>query len=428
MNVLVIGNGGREHALAWKLSQSRDADQIFVAPGNGGTAALGTNLPISDSDIPALIAAAREHDIGMTVVGPEAPLAAGLVDAFEAADLPVFGPSKAAARIESSKAWAKEFMGRHGIPTATHRTITSLDEADSFLSTVCTGPVAVKADGLAAGKGVVMAADKVEAILAAKAMLDGQFGDSGSSVVIEEAMTGPEVSVFAFVDGETVSAEVAACDYKRVGDGDTGLNTGGMGAYTPPEFWTPDLATEIRGKILEPAARGMASEGSPFKGILYAGLMVTPTGPKVVEFNCRLGDPDGSLVLPRLESDLLDVCVAVSEGRLAGTDVSWSDSAYVSVVMASGGYPGGYETGKVISGVDLAGPGALIFHAGTALSEDGELTTAGGRVLAAVAGGANVAEARRGAYAAVGKIGFEDAIYRSDIGERAATSAASIGG
>ncbi|MCH8222507.1 MAG: phosphoribosylamine--glycine ligase [Chloroflexi bacterium] len=429
MNVLVIGNGGREHALAWKLSQSRDTEKIYAAPGNGGTASLGANLPINDLDIPALLSAAREHAIGMTVVGPEAPLAAGIVDAFEAEGLPIFGPSKAAARIESSKAWAKEFMARHGIPTAAHRAVTSLDEADAYLSTVCTGPVAVKADGLAAGKGVVMAADKAEAILAVKSMLDGRFGESGSTVVLEEALTGLEVSVFAFVDGPTVSAEVAACDYKRVGDGDTGPNTGGMGAYTPPEFWTPELALGIRENILEPAARGMAAEGCPFKGILYAGLMITPTGPpKVIEFNCRLGDPDGSLVLPRLESDLLDICVAVSEGRLADTVVSWSNSSYVSVVMASGGYPGSYETGKTISGVDDAGPGVLIFHAGTNLSGDGKLVTSGGRVLAAVASGANAAEARRGAYAAVEKISFEDAIYRRDIGKRAATSAASIGG
>ncbi len=429
MNVLIIGSGGREHALAWKLAQSRDIGKIYAAPGNGGTAALGANLPISDLDIPALAMAAREHEIGMTVVGPEAPLAAGIVDAFEAEGLPIFGPSRAAARIESSKAWAKEFMGRHGIPTAAHRTVTSLDEADAYLSTVCTGPVAVKADGLAAGKGVVMPAGKAEAIAAVKSMLDGQFGESGSTVVIEEALTGPEVSVFAFVDGPTVSAEVAACDYKRVGDGDTGLNTGGMGAYTPPEFWTPELALGIRENILEPAARGMASEGCSFKGILYAGLMITPTGPpKVIEFNCRLGDPDGSLVLPRLDSDLLEICVAVSEGRLADTAVSWADSSYVSVVMASGGYPGSYETGKTILGVDDAGAGALVFHAGTTLADGGELVTSGGRVLAAVAGGANAAEARRGAYAAVEKISFEDAIYRSDIGERAAISAASIGG
>ncbi len=429
MNVLVIGNGGREHALAWKLSQSAKTEKIYAAPGNGGTAALGTNLPISDLDIPALLSAAREHEIGMTVVGPEAPLAAGVVDAFEAEGLPIFGPSRAAARIESSKAWAKEFMDRHNIPTGAHRTVTSLDEADAYLSTVCNGPLAVKADGLAAGKGVVMAADKAEAILAVKSMLDGQFGKAGSTVVIEEALTGPEVSVFAFVDGPTVSAEVAACDYKRVGDGDTGLNTGGMGAYTPPEFWTPELARRIRESILEPAARGMIAEGCPFKGILYAGLMITPTGPpKVIEFNCRLGDPDGSLVLPRLESDLLDICVAVSEGRLADTPVSWSDSSYVSVVMASGGYPGSYETGRMISGIDDAGPGALIFHAGTTLTDGGELVTSGGRVLAAVAGGANAAEARCSAYAAIEKISFEDAVYRRDIGERAATSAASIGG
>ena len=418
MNVMVVGNGGREHALVWKLSQSRRADKIFAAPGNGGTTALATNLPISDSDIPALIAAAREHAIDLTIVGPEAPLAAGLVDAFNEAGLKAFGPTAAAARIESSKVWSKDLMAKYGIPTADYKRVDNADEAFAYLSSRANGPVAVKADGLAAGKGVIMAADHVEAMQAAISMFEGQFGDAGSSVVLEEVLIGPEVSIFAFVDGAHVSTEVSACDYKRIGDGDTGLNTGGMGAYTPPEFWDDELATTVRTTIMERAAAAMVAEGCPFTGILYGGVMVTAQGPKVIEFNCRLGDPDGALVLPRLESDLLETCLAAAEGRLDHHDVSWSDKSYVSVVMASGGYPEKYETGKLIEGVDSANNVALVFHAGTKPTDDGTVT-AGGRVLAVAAGGSNISEARASAYKAVEKISFEGAVYRTDIAKRA---------
>ncbi|NQW18470.1 MAG: phosphoribosylamine--glycine ligase [Chloroflexi bacterium] len=419
MNVMVVGSGGREHALVWKLSQSRRAEKIFAAPGNGGTADLATNLPISDMDIPALVAAAREHSIDLTIVGPEAPLAAGLVDAFTEAGLMAFGPTAAAARIESSKVWSKDLMAKYGIPTADYRRVENLDEADAFLSTRCTGPVAVKADGLAAGKGVIMAADKAEAILAAKSMFDGRFGDAGRSVVLEEALVGPEVSVFAFVDGAHVSSEVSACDYKRIGDGDIGPNTGGMGAYTPPEFWNDELADTIRTTVMERAAAAMVAEGCPFRGVLYGGVMLTEQGPKVIEFNCRFGDPDGTLVLPRLDSDLLEICLATAEGRLEDQDVSWSDNSYVSVVMASGGYPLEYETGKLIEGVDSANNSALIFHAGTKLTDDG-LITAGGRVLEVAVGGSSISEARANAYRAIEKISFDGAVYRTDIAERAA--------
>ena len=416
---MVVGNGGREHALVWKLSQSRRTEKIFAAPGNGGTAALATNLPISDTDIPALVAAAQEHQIDLTVVGPEAPLAAGLVDAFTEAGLKAFGPTAAAARIESSKVWSKDLMAKYGIPTADYKRVDNADEAFAYLSTRPDGPVAVKADGLAAGKGVIMAADHAEAIHAAISMFEGQFGDAGRSVVLEEVLVGPEVSIFAFVDGAHVSTEVSACDYKRIGDGDTGLNTGGMGAYTPPEFWDDELAATIRTTIMEPAASAMVAEGCPFTGILYGGVMVTAQGPKVIEFNSRLGDPDGSLVLPRLESDLLETCLAAVEGRLDQHPVSWSDNSYISVVMASGGYPEKYETGRLIEGVDNANSSALVFHAGTKLTDEGTVT-AGGRVLAVAAGGANISEARASAYRAVEKISFEGAVYRTDIAERAA--------
>ena len=419
MNVMVVGSGGREHALVWKLSQSRRTEKIYAAPGNGGTAALATNLPISDTDIPALVAAAEEHAIDLTIVGPEAPLAAGLVDAFTEAGLKAFGPTAAAARIESSKVWSKNLMTKYGIPTADYQRVDNPEEAMAYLSRLPDGPVAVKADGLAAGKGVIMAADHAEAIHAAISMFEGQFGDAGRSVVLEEVLQGPEVSVFAFVDGEHVSAQVSACDYKRIGDGDTGLNTGGMGAYTPPEFWDDELAETVRTTIMERAATAMIAEGCPFTGVLYGGVMVTAQGPKVIEFNCRFGDPDGSLVLPRLESDLLEICLAAVEGRLGEHPVSWSDRSYVSVVMASGGYPEKYETGKIISGVDSANSSALVFHAGTKITDEGTVT-AGGRVLAVAASGTNIREARASAYRAVEKISFEGAVYRTDIAERAA--------
>lgn len=428
VNVLVVGGGGREHALAWKLSRSRIISRLFIAPGNAGTAQVGTNLSIRDTDIAGLTAAAQERDIGLTIVGPEAPLAAGIVDTFAAEGLRAFGPTRAAAQIESSKVWAKAFMARHGIPTAASCAVASLAEADSFLSTMCEGPVVVKADGLAAGKGVIMASSRAEAILATRSMLDGAFGDAGRRVVIEETLYGPEVSVFAFVDGATVSAEVAACDYKRIGDGDEGPNTGGMGAYTPPEFWTAGLAEQVRSEILLPAAQGMAQEGVPFRGFLYGGLMITKDGPEVIEFNCRMGDPEGGVVLPRLESDLLEVCLAVVEGRLSEIEVAWADETWVSVVMASGGYPDAYETGKQIEGLEAAAQSALIFHAGTAREESGRVVTSGGRVLAAVAGGSDVAQARRRAYDAVAKISFEGASYRSDIAMRAEGAVAPAGG
>lgn len=420
MNVLVVGSGGREHVLAWKLSQARGVSRLFAAPGNAGTAGIATNLPVKDTDLDGLVAAVQTNGIDLTIVGPEAPLAAGLVDRFHEEGLLVFGPTRAAARIESSKAWAKAFMDRHHIPTAASRTIQSLDDAEAFLSTRCEGPVVVKADGLAAGKGVVMAGSKPEAILSVKRMLDGQFGDAGNQVVLEERLEGVEVSVFAFIDGETVSEEAAACDYKRIGDGDQGPNTGGMGAYSPPEFWTAELARRVRNEILVPTARGLCAEGAPFQGVLYAGLMVTSTGPKVIEFNCRLGDPETAVVLPRLQTDLLKVCRAVAEGTLDRVAVSWSDRHYVSVVLASAGYPGSYDVGKEVRGLETANARALVFHAGTGFDVEGEVVTKGGRVFQVVAGGESTAAAREAAYGAVAAISFDGMIYRRDIAARAA--------
>ncbi|MBM3957161.1 MAG: phosphoribosylamine--glycine ligase, partial [Gemmatimonadetes bacterium] len=401
--------------------QSPLLKRLYVAPGNGGTAAIATNLPIDAEDIPALVTAARRHDIGLTVVGPEAPLAAGIVDAFQTEGLPVFGPTRAAARIEASKVWAKGLMRRHGIPTARAEAFDSIASAHAYIDSLPLGGAVVKADGLAAGKGVVLAATKEDAKAAAEAMLSGRaFGQAGKRIVVEERLDGPEVSVFALVDGEAVSPEIAACDYKRALDGDRGPNTGGMGAYSPPEhaLWNLDLAALVRRRILQATASAMASEGCPFRGVLYAGLMLTDDGPKVLEYNCRFGDPEAQVTLPRLESDLLEACLAVAQGRLAGLHLSWGGRPRVAVVMASGGYPGTYTTGHPIAGLEAATRRGLVFHAGT--RHDGHCTlTLGGRVLAAVGEGDDIAAARAAAYTAVKQISFEGAVFRTDIAARA---------
>ena len=421
MNVLVVGNGGREHTIAWKLAQSPRLGRLFVAPGNGGTAALGTNLPMGAEDVLALLAAAKEHDVDLTVVGPEAPLAAGIVDAFAAEGLPIFGPTQAAARIESSKVWAKDLMRRHSIPTGRARSFDSIDEARDYIDSLPEGEAVLKADGLAAGKGVILTATKDEAKATAEAILSGgAFGDAGKRILVEERLSGPEVSVFALVDGETVSAEIAACDYKRALDGDRGLNTGGMGAYSPPEpaLWNDELASIVRRQIMEATAAAMVEEGCPYQGVLYAGLMLTVDGPKVIEFNCRFGDPEAQVTLPRLESDLLELCLAAAQGRLAETQVSWGGAPMVAVVMASGGYPGSYETGRPIAGLHQAAEKGLVFHAGTRV-DNGQTLTSGGRVLAAVGEGKDMAAARHAAYAAVAQISFDGAEFRTDIAARA---------
>jgi phosphoribosylamine--glycine ligase len=420
VDVLVIGSGGREHALAWKLRQSERVGRLYAAPGNAGTAELGENLSVRDTDIPGILSAVRTRDIGLTVVGPEGPLAAGVVDALKAEGRAVFGPTQAAARIESSKAWAKLLMSRHGIPTAKAAAFRTAADAIAYIERMPAAAGAViKADGLAAGKGVIVAGTKAEAREAVAAMFSGTVPSAAiSQVLVEERLSGTEVSVFAFVDGEYVSEEVAACDYKRIGDNDTGPNTGGMGAYSPPEMWTPELARRVRAEVLERTASGMVKDGSPFTGVLYAGLMLTKDGVNVIEFNCRMGDPEGQVVLPRLRTDLFEIADACARGRLRDVRVDWSGPPHVAVVMASQGYPDKYATGFPITGLDRVGPGAIVFHAGT--RRDGErVVTNGGRVLAVAAGGKDVGEARAAAYAGVAKVSFNGGVFRRDIALRA---------
>jgi phosphoribosylamine--glycine ligase len=414
MKILVIGSGGREHALCWKLRQSPRVTELFCAPGNAGTETLGRNIAIPVEDIEALAQFAEREKIGLTVVGPDDALAAGIVDLFESRGLRIFGPTKEGARFESSKAFAKRFMERHGIPTARFGEFTESGEAHRF----CLGmsyPVVIKADGLALGKGVIIAANAEEAAKAIyRIMEQRQFGDAGRRVVIEEFLTGEECSLHALVDGTSFAMFPGAQDHKRALDGDLGLNTGGMGAYSPAPVLTPELERQAREQVLEPFVRGLAADGLTFKGLLYPGLMVTREGLKVLEFNCRFGDPETQVFLPGLKTDLLEVMEAVIDGRLADCRIEWRDEAAVCVVMASGGYPGEYARGKEIRGIEAAESEATVFQAGTKRI-DGRLVTAGGRVLGVTAMGGDVRAAREKAYAAVEKITFEGAHYRRDI-------------
>ncbi len=417
MNVLVVGGGGREHAIAWKLRQSPRVDNLFVAPGNAGTASLGTNLPITDTDLDGLIDAARRHGAGLTVVGPETSLAAGIVDCFRAEGLTIAGPSRDAARIESSKAFAKDLMRRWAIPTGAAELFSSHEEARRYVETAPL-PLVVKADGLAAGKGVVVCSTRDEALSALSDCMERQvFGPAGETVLIEEFLSGPEVSVFAFTDGIHLSPLVAACDYKRIDDGDRGPNTGGMGSYSPPPFWDASLSDRVMGEIMAPAVRALAAEGCPFTGVLYGGLILTHDGPKVIEFNCRLGDPETQAVMPRLTSDLADILLATANGTVDLSAVEWSDEACVGVVMASGGYPGTYQRGYPVSGLGGLDPGVVAFHAGTRTDggPGGEVTTDGGRVVTVAALGESLEAARARAYTNVERVGFEGAHYRRDI-------------
>ena len=416
MNILVVGNGAREHAIAWKLSQSPSAGRLFVAPGNAGTHAIANNVPISAEDIPALIDFAADNAIDLTVVGPEGPLALGVVDAFTNAGLLVFGPTQAAARIESSKSFAKALMADCAVPTAASETFTDYEDARAYLD-ACPMPIVVKADGLAAGKGVTVAQTREQAYSAVhEAMIERQFGDAGDTVVIEECMEGQEVSVFAFVDGAYVSPMVAACDYKRVEDGDTGPNTGGMGSFSPPlpEYWNADMEAQVRSAIMEPVAKGLVNIGCPYRGILYLGMMLTEDGPKVVEFNCRLGDPETQVILPRLKSDLAAILHATASGELADMRIEWDRRSCVGVVIASGGYPTSYATGYPIGGIKEAGCEATVFHAGTRLDGD-TVVTDGGRVLTVSAITDTIEDARILAYENINRISFKDGFYRSDI-------------
>lgn len=422
MRVLLIGGGGREHALAWKLSQSPQVDRLWVAPGNGGTGTLPktTNVPVPAGDREGLVSLAQAEAIDLTLVGPEAPLVAGVVDRFQAAGLRIFGPTQAAAQLEGSKAFAKQFMFDHGIPTGHAAIFDDFDEAMRYLRGLDDAPV-VKASGLAAGKGVILPATKTEtAAVVRSILLDGRFGKAGETVLLEERLAGPELSVLAFCDGKTARVMPAAQDHKRLLDDDFGPNTGGMGAFAPSPLATPQLLAEVERTILQPTLNGMAAAGTPYVGVLYAGLMLTPQGPKVLEFNCRLGDPETQVILPLLASDLVEIVQACLDGRLDAVTPTWRDEAAVTVVMASRGYPDEYETGVPITHLDAAAElGCLVFQAGTQVWEDGRLLTAGGRVLSVTGLGPTLTAAAAQAYRGVEAIHFNGAQYRHDIGRKA---------
>ena len=416
MNVLVVGSGAREHTIAWKLRQSPRLTDLFVAPGNAGTGAIGSNLDIKAADIDGIVAAAKEQRIDLVVVGPEDPLSRGLVDRLAAEGIAAFGPTKAAARIESSKAFSKELMERCGMPTAVSATFDRRIEARNYIE-AHPGPIVVKADGLAAGKGVFVCDTTEEALAAVDAMMgaDALFGEAGSTVVIEERLSGREVSAHAFSDGTTVAPMPFACDYKRARDADEGPNTGGMGAYSPPVWLDEALEPYIHERITEATITAMREEGSPYAGVLYPGVMVTADGPRVLEFNCRLGDPEAQVLLPRLKSDLLEICWAVANGTLSECEIRWSTDAAVGVVIASGGYPDDYQTGYAIAGLGSLDEDVHVFHAGTVAGNDGEVLTSGGRVLTIVAQAPTLTEARSRAYSNVQRIHFTNAYYRRDI-------------
>ncbi|HFD80793.1 MAG TPA: phosphoribosylamine--glycine ligase [Gammaproteobacteria bacterium] len=422
MNLLVIGGGGREHALAWKAAQSPKVDKVWVAPGNAGTAMEPgvENVAIAAEDIDGLLRFATDEDIGLTIVGPEAPLVAGVVDRFREAGLRIFGPSAAAAELEGSKAYTKDFLARHGIPTAAYANFTDLDEASAYIR-ARGAPIVVKADGLAAGKGVILARTEDEAIAACRDMLAGNvFGEAGHRVVIEEFLTGEEASFIVMVDGEQVLPLATSQDHKARDEGDTGPNTGGMGAYSPAPVVSEALHRRIMDEVIRPTVRGMAADGRPYSGFLYAGIMITPDGtPKVLEYNVRFGDPETQPILLRLRSDLVELCEAALDGRLDQVQAEWDPRASLGVVLAAGGYPGSYRKGDVIHGLDrVQGDDVKVFHAGTAL-EDGKVVTSGGRVLCVCALGDDVAAAQARAYQAVDRISWKDMYYRRDIGHRA---------
>ena len=427
MNILVIGSGGREHALAWKLSQSPRAQRVYVAPGNGGTAldANLTNIPFNGvTDIPALLDFAVEHKVELTVVGPEAPLAAGVVDAFRARGLRIFGPTRAAAQLESSKAFAKDFMARHAIPTAEYQTFSDAALAHAYVD-VKGAPIVIKADGLAAGKGVVVAMSLAEAHEAIDFMLlDNKLGvqhnDGGARVVIEEFLAGEEASFIVMCDGTNVLPMATSQDHKRIGTGDTGPNTGGMGAYSPAPVVTPNIHARVMHEIIQPTIEGMKRDGIPFTGFLYAGLMIDAHGrAKTLEFNTRMGDPETQPILMRLKSDLVEVMLHATDGTLDRAEVDWDRHVALGVVMAAAGYPEAPRKGDAISGLPAATETARVFHAGTQRREDGILVTSGGRVLCVTALGESVRSAQAAAYEALSGIRFEGAQYRTDIGHRA---------
>ncbi|WP_191236517.1 phosphoribosylamine--glycine ligase [Cobetia marina] len=422
MKVLIIGGGGREHALAWKAAQSSRVEEVFVAPGNAGTARESklTNLAIAADDLDALVAFARDNAIELTIVGPEAPLVIGVVDRFREAGLKCFGPTAGAAQLEGSKAFTKDFLARHAIPTGDYATFAEVDAALEYLA-AHPAPIVIKADGLAAGKGVVVAMTDEEARAAVRDMLeDNAFGDAGARVVIEEFLDGEEASFIVMVDGENVLPMATSQDHKRVGEGDTGPNTGGMGAYSPAPVVTADVHQRVMDEIILPTVRGMAAEGHPYTGFLYAGLMIDAQGaPKIIEYNCRFGDPETQPIMVRLKSDLVALCLAAEDGRLDTQTCEWDSRAAVGVVLAAGGYPASYRKGDVITGFDAAeATGCKVFHAGTA-EKGGQVVTSGGRVLCVTALGDSVAAATERAYEGVDAIDWQDVLVRRDIAWRA---------
>jgi len=420
MNILLIGSGGREHALAWAIAASPLCDRLFVAPGNPGTGQIARNVALDVTDHAAVIAFCRTEDISLVVVGPEAPLVAGLADDLGRAGIKCFGPRRFPAQLEGSKGFTKDICAEYGIPTAAYGRFREKAAALAYLAEKG-APIVIKADGLAAGKGVTVAMTEEEAVAAIReAMIGGVFGDAGRRVVLEEYMTGEESSILAFCDGETVVPMASSQDHKPALDGDKGPNTGGMGAYSPAPVVDDETARRVYDEILLPCVRGMAAEGAPYKGVLYAGIMVTERGPRVVEFNVRFGDPETQVVLPRMTSDIVPVLVACARGGLADVPVVYADTPCVTVVMASGGYPGAYEKGKEITGIAEAErePGVQVFHAGTRM-DGGKLVTAGGRVLNVTATGATLPEAIDRAYAAVDRIHFDRVHARRDIGRKA---------
>ena len=416
MKILVIGSGGREHALAWKLKQSARVDRIFCAPGNAGTAQIAENVAILATDLPALVRFAKKNDVGLTVVGPDDPLAMGIVDLFQAERLRVFGPTKSAARLESSKIFAKELMRAQKVPTAEASTFSDSDEALRYCDQL-KFPVVIKADGLALGKGVIIASDRATARSTIEAMMkEARFGAAGRRIVIEEFLRGSECSIHALVDGEHYLLLESARDHKRAFDGDQGPNTGGMGAFSPANNWNPQFQSQFEETIIQPILRGLNKEGIDYRGLLYPGLMITDDGARVLEFNCRFGDPETQAILPRMKSDLLPLLEATMDGTIENQSIEWDQRLAVTVVLASGGYPEKYETGKPISGLEESAnlSDVQIFHAGTKPAGE-KIVTAGGRVLAVTALGSTIEDARSRAYEAVSRVHFEGCHFRRDI-------------
>ncbi|QSA18869.1 phosphoribosylamine--glycine ligase [Vibrio furnissii] len=422
MRVLIIGSGGREHALGWKVAQNPAVETVFIAPGNAGTAleAKLQNVDIAVEDVAGLVAFAQDNAIELTIVGPEAPLVIGVVDAFRAAGLPIFGPTQAAAQLEGSKAFTKDFLARHNIPTAAYANFTEIEPALAYVREQG-APIVVKADGLAAGKGVIVAMTLEEAEDAIKDMLAGNaFGDAGSRVVVEEFLDGEEASFIVMVDGENVLPMATSQDHKRVGDQDTGPNTGGMGAYSPAPVVTQAIHDRVMQEVIYPTVRGMAAEGNPYTGFLYAGLMIDSSGaPKVIEYNCRFGDPETQPIMMRMQSDLVELCLAAIDGKLDQVESKWDPRASIGIVLAAGGYPGDYAKGDIISGLPTTEvEGQKVFHAGTT-DKDGHVVTNGGRVLCATALGNTVSEAQQRAYELAKQISWHGMFHRNDIGYRA---------